>query len=352
MVLDDLRQAPVRPLQFFRFLQQLRGVADGAQGIADLVGDAGGQAAEGDQLELLGLLGDLRDVIEEHQDVLLLATLQMDEAGLQRRAVGKGLDALRPQGGVGLPMLQALQQLGAVRIEHLPGELVLAQEVLGAIVGEQDVVLRVQDQDAGAHALEDLGIQCFQVGDVHGALFGQCFAELQAFAQALDEQGRGEAEGAEASGLDELAGYLRVAEAEVEGQVDQPDGRHRRHQQANAPAQEDVGDGHRDHHQVGDATGDAARREKQAGQQQHIHQREAEHLHHAPRTRHQCGDQGVEDQVEPARIAEQLRPGQIEQAVVQLAGDQQHQQQADQQPIEAVETEDAPPLGAQGAGGG
>ncbi|MNP45535.1 hypothetical protein D3C76_1394640 [compost metagenome] len=143
-----------------------------------------------------------------------------------------------------------------------------------------------------------------------------------------------------------------MAEAEVEGEVDQAYGRHRCYQQADASAQQDVGDGHRDHHQVGDAAGDAARREEQAGQQQHVHQREAEHLHHAPWTRHQCGDQGVEDQVEPAGIAEQLRPRQIEQAVVQFAGDQQHQQQADQQPIETVEAEDAPPLGAECARGG
>ncbi|MCY1530415.1 hypothetical protein D9M68_656000 [compost metagenome] len=327
-------------------------MADGAERVADLVGDAGGQAPEGDQFELLGLLGDLRDVLEEHQDVLLAAMLQVDEAGLQRRAVDEGLDALRPQGGVGQPVLEALQQLRTVRVEQLPGEFVLAQQVLGAVIGEQYAVLRVQYQDAGAHALENLRVQRFQVGDVLGALFGQGLAELQATAQTLDQQGRGEAEGAETAGLDELAGSLRVAEAEVEGQVDQPYGRHRCHQQADAPAQQDIGDGHRDHHQVGDAAGGAARREEQAGQQQHVHQGQAEYLHHAPRTRHQRGDQGIEDQVEPAGLAEQLRLGQVEQVLVQFAGDQQHQRQADQQPVEAVEAKDAPSLGAECAGGG
>ena len=59
MVLDDLRQTPIRLFQVLRLLQQLGGVADRAERVADLVGDAGGQATQGGQLELLGLLGNL-----------------------------------------------------------------------------------------------------------------------------------------------------------------------------------------------------------------------------------------------------------------------------------------------------
>ena len=38
-------------------------MADGAQRIADFMGNAGCESSEGGELELLGLLGDLRDVL-------------------------------------------------------------------------------------------------------------------------------------------------------------------------------------------------------------------------------------------------------------------------------------------------
>ncbi|MNR23394.1 hypothetical protein D3C85_1404130 [compost metagenome] len=76
-------------------------------------------------------------------------------------------------------------------------------------------MLRIEHQDAGAHALQNLSVKCFQVGHVGRALLREGFAELQAPAQPLDEQCRGEAQRAEAAGLDELTGGLRVADAEV-----------------------------------------------------------------------------------------------------------------------------------------
>ena len=46
-------------------------MTDGAQRVADLVGDAGGQSAQGGEFELLGLLGDLRKILEKHQRVAI-----------------------------------------------------------------------------------------------------------------------------------------------------------------------------------------------------------------------------------------------------------------------------------------
>ncbi|MCY1536575.1 hypothetical protein D9M68_720350 [compost metagenome] len=57
-------------------------MADRAERVADLMGDAGGEAAERGQLELLGLLGDLRNIVEKHQDMPLLAALQGNETRL------------------------------------------------------------------------------------------------------------------------------------------------------------------------------------------------------------------------------------------------------------------------------
>ena len=66
-------------------------MADGAQRIADFMGNAGCESSEGGELELLGLLGDLRDVLEEHQSVELVAVLQGGETRLQRRSAGVAL---------------------------------------------------------------------------------------------------------------------------------------------------------------------------------------------------------------------------------------------------------------------
>jgi hypothetical protein len=57
VVLNDLRQT-IRTIEFLGLPQQLRGMTDGAQRIADFMGDAGGQAPERGEFQLLGLLRD------------------------------------------------------------------------------------------------------------------------------------------------------------------------------------------------------------------------------------------------------------------------------------------------------
>ncbi|MNC12523.1 hypothetical protein D3C75_602470 [compost metagenome] len=341
VVEDDLGQAAVGCAEVLGFLQQLGGVTDGTERVADFVGDAGGQATEGGQLELLRLLGDLRDVLEEHQDVALALAAQRHEAGLQHRAFGEGLQALRAQGRIFLPLLQALEQRGTVRVEALGDQLALAEQGLAAGVGQQYPQLRVEDQDAGAHALQDQGVERLQVGDVGGVAAGQGFALLQAPAESLDDQRGGKAQGAEGAGLHVLGGGRRAAEAEIEGQVDQPAAGQRGDQQAEAPAQDAVGDRHRDHQQRRQAAGDAAGGVEQGAEQADVEQRQAEQLQWPVGLLQQDAEHHVGGQVGPAAVAEQLGIGHVQQLAVHVAGDQQHQGQTDAEAIEMVQAQDA-----------
>ena len=68
------------------------------------------QAAQRGQFELLGLLGNLRNIIEKHQGVLLVAVGQVDEAGLQGGATRCGVQTLRQECRVLLPLAQPLVQ--------------------------------------------------------------------------------------------------------------------------------------------------------------------------------------------------------------------------------------------------
>src|SRR5207249_2982241 len=64
---DDLGQPALLLGEMRRFGEQLPGVAHGAHGVANLVGDAGAQASEGRELGLLDLLGDEARVLEKNQ---------------------------------------------------------------------------------------------------------------------------------------------------------------------------------------------------------------------------------------------------------------------------------------------
>src|SRR6185503_20800456 len=89
---DDARQA-VAVLGVLALLQQLRGVADGGERIADLVRDVGGQAAERGELELLRLVARARRVLDEQQaEALLRAGVEQAQADVAtgERELGRG----------------------------------------------------------------------------------------------------------------------------------------------------------------------------------------------------------------------------------------------------------------------
>lgn len=73
MLGDDVRQAPILCGYFEGLREQLAGVADCAQWIAYLVRDAGRQASQRGELQLLGALAGFRRVFEKYQRAQLAA---------------------------------------------------------------------------------------------------------------------------------------------------------------------------------------------------------------------------------------------------------------------------------------
>ncbi len=65
VLMNNLRHTLARRLHGAGLRQQLARMADGAQRVADLVGDAGRQPSEGGQFHLLGLLRHGRGVLEK-----------------------------------------------------------------------------------------------------------------------------------------------------------------------------------------------------------------------------------------------------------------------------------------------
>ena len=83
-----------------------------------------------------------------------------------------------------------------------------------------------------------------------------------------------------------------------------------------------LGDRYGDQQQVTDTAGRAARCIEQGREKDHIDQRQAEQLHQVLGFLHQYGDEDVEDQVNPAAGAKQLDMHDIQQLLVEVAGDQ------------------------------
>ena len=205
-------------------------------------------------------------------------------------------------------------------------------------------MLVVEQQDAGAHALQNQAVEGLQVGHVGGALGGQAFAQLQAAGQALQHDGGGEAQGAEGAGLQVLVGGGRAADALVEGQIDHADGRHGSDQQADAAAQQDVGNRHCHDQQVAQAARAAAGGVEQCREQQHIEQGDGKHLQQVSGVAHPGGKQQVAAQIGPADIAKQRAVGEVEYLLIDVAGDQHHQSYADDQAVQVRQAQDAQAL--------
>ena len=84
---------------------------------------------------MLGLLGDLRQVVEKDQGVCLPVTLQGNKAGLQQWARRRGLQTFRTQRRIDQLLLQAADQLRGEGVEDFSHQLVLADQAQGALVG-------------------------------------------------------------------------------------------------------------------------------------------------------------------------------------------------------------------------
>ncbi|MNZ91221.1 hypothetical protein D3C78_1101960 [compost metagenome] len=293
------------------------------------MGDASSEAPEGREFQLLGLLGNLGQVFKEHQDLLLILMPQGDEARLQGQARAGNGQAGRAQAGVVSPQLQAFDQGGGVIVELLAHQIVHAQQVQRAFVGQLHPTLRVKHQDAGAHALQDQGVERFQADHFAGALLGQGFTGFQSSGQALYQQRGGKTQCPQGAGLQVTAGTVRVAQAKKETRADDAEGGQGRDQQADAAAQQCVADGHRDNEQVADGTGYTTRGEEQPREQQHISQGQAEQPGRAAGVLKEHHQQDIQHQVQPAATAQQVILGEGQQLVVHVAGNQQYEGDAD-----------------------
>ncbi|MNR22983.1 hypothetical protein D3C85_1399740 [compost metagenome] len=177
--------------------------------------------------------------------------------------------------------------------------------------------------------MQDQRIEGFEADHFAGPLLGQAFTDFQAPHQALYQQCCGEAQGPQRADLQVVVGAGRVAEAYQQAQPDDAERADSGNQQADMPAQQGVADRHRHDQQIANGAGHAATGVEQAAQQQHVGQRETEQLRRATGVLKKHHQQNIEYQVQPAASAQQVVIGELQQLVVHVAGDQQHQGEAD-----------------------
>ena len=144
-------------------------MTDGAQRIANFVGDAAGQAAECCELQLLSLLLDLGGIFEEYDDVTVgPAGRDGAEVCSNFGRVWPRLEGTAAQRVVVAPLGQARDQcLG----QGVDGLTVANETQQGArrLIQHPYLVIAVHHQDAGAHPLNDRTIDELQTGDLGSA---------------------------------------------------------------------------------------------------------------------------------------------------------------------------------------
>jgi hypothetical protein len=148
-------------------------VAHRADGVPDLVRDAGRQPAERGQLGLLHALGEPAGVLEEHDQRRGPAAAERREVGLDfPAAVGRDdrriLDrrAVRPPA----PPLDVVEQARRDLAEQRPRAGLGAEDLQRGLVDQPHAVLRIDDDDALAQVLHDVLGQLGQVREVEVAL--------------------------------------------------------------------------------------------------------------------------------------------------------------------------------------
>jgi hypothetical protein len=148
-----------------------------------------------------------------------------------------------------------------------------------------------------------------------------------------------------------IVGSSWMAETQEEAQPDDAERANGGNQQADAPSQQGVTDGYRYDQQVADGAGHTAGGVEQTAQQQDVSQRQAEQLRRAPGVPEEYHQQDIQHQVKPAATAQQVVIAERQQLVVHVAGDQQHQGDADAQTVKVIEAQQSLGLFAAGTGG-
>ena len=168
-------------------------MADGAERIADLVRDTGGQAAKRGQLHLLGLVSDLRGVLEEDQYIPRVAAAQWIELGLEFRPLALRTEGRRFGGDVPAPLREPLVQFRRSRFEvTTDGGGRHPQQVPGGIVDHEDPAVRVEHQHTGAQMLDDIFVDHGHMAQFVGPGLGKFLAGARPAAQDQGQDGGGE----------------------------------------------------------------------------------------------------------------------------------------------------------------
>ena len=168
-------------------------MADGPQGIADFMGDAGHQGAQGCQLELLGGFRCAGSVVQENQGSRVLVFTQALK--LHHQVIALGLRVQIPLSG-GRQFFPVLQRLVQFRINQFHGIANSAdgpvQELPGGVVQHFDPVPGVQYDHPGLHVVNDLFVQFRKISDVLALLFDQPFTEQGTGGQLPGQVGQDE----------------------------------------------------------------------------------------------------------------------------------------------------------------
>ena len=185
---DDLQQAAIGSGDVRRLLHQLGGVADRGQGVADFVGQAGREPAQGGEGQRLRALGGDAGVVQEHQR-LVVAGAQPGEARQHFGQAGRQLQGLRVQLAVVHPFAQAPVE-GGGRLRQWPlVQRVAAQQQGGGLVGQGHPAHGVHQQDPGAHPPDDQFVHLGEIRDLGAAALGQCFGRLCLAPEQVGERG-------------------------------------------------------------------------------------------------------------------------------------------------------------------
>jgi hypothetical protein len=191
LLVDDLQQAAVGLGDVAGFLQQLGGVADRRQRVADLVGQAGREAPQRRQGQRFRAARRQRGIVQEHQH-LVAAGQQPGEARQDFGQAGGQLQRYRLAVAVLLPALQAPGQLRCGGGQGAPTLAGTAQLQHRRLVGQADLAVAFDQQHAGAHAPDDQLVDLGHVGDLAAALLGQGLAVAHLPADDAGQGGDGE----------------------------------------------------------------------------------------------------------------------------------------------------------------
>src|SRR5690606_5649807 len=162
-------------------------MTDGAEWVADFMGNARREPTQGRELQLLRALRELAAVLDENQRVGALVFFQRGKAGDE---VGAGIgDAkyARRRPRVIFPGVEAVPQNIEQRRIESGGEYVAGvarmQQLGSRLIHHFDIAIAVDDENTGAHTLHDKLVEILQFADIGGTL--EC--ELLRNAQSLRE---------------------------------------------------------------------------------------------------------------------------------------------------------------------